>query len=195
MIGKLNKKDILALSYITLLSLVAVVYGFSVIPSPASEQTIATDHKRVVDLAYIKEAVDNYYQTNTSTLPQTLDEITTRAYDSSTPLEKNDPQTNQLYEYTVTGPYSYRLCATFTTDSSKELADTTDQTTVDYPVYKAQFVHPTGHFCFNEHETPPYYPPYPCRARMMCPMIRAKTQPAVYNGNAVSPSVSGGSAQ
>ncbi len=186
MIGKLNKKDITALIYITLLSIIAVVYGFSIIPSPASEQVLATDHKRVVDLANIQTAVNNYYQTNKA-LPSTLDELTTQVYDASTPLEKTDPQTKQPYEYSVSGQYSYKLCATFATDSTKEQTNAYDTTTVSYPVYKDQFNHPVGHFCFTEREQPPYNPPViyptrlPCAEGKMCPMVPVEPTPATYN--------------
>jgi type II secretory pathway pseudopilin PulG len=195
MIGKLNKKDIIALIYISLLSIIAVVYGFSIVPSPGQEQIFATDHKRVVDLANIQSAVDDYYQTN-NTLPQSLDEITTQTNDPSTPLEKTDPQTKQPYEYTITSVYSYKICATFTTDSTKEQPNENDTTVPDYSSYQDQFKHPSGHFCFMEQEQPPNNPPYPinnptlypCRHGMMCPMIPAnQPTPAIYNGQNGSP--------
>jgi len=173
MIVKLTKKDIIAIGYITLLSIVAVVYAFSVIPSPATERTLATDHKRVSDLGEIQLAVDNYYQTN-NTLPQSLDNLTTLPYSTSTPLEKTDPQTHQPYEYSVTGPYSYKLCATFATDSSKEKPNQYDDINVSYPMFSGDFSHPVGHFCFAEKEQPPYNPHpsiFPCTPGKMCPLL------------------------
>ena len=175
MIAKLTKKDIIAFGYITLLSIIAVAYAFSIIPSPAKEQIIATDAKRVSDLSDIQTAVDNYYQTHNK-LPATLDNLKTKAYDPSTPLVKTDPKTNQPYEYTVTSTYGYKLCATFATDSTKEQPDPNDSTT--YPVYSGDFTHPEGHFCFTQKEQPPYNQPipvthpkiYPCTAGRMCPM-------------------------
>ena len=158
MIAKLSKKDIVAFSYITILSIIAVVYAFSIIPSPGKEQVIARDAKRVADLSNIQTAVDNYYQTH-NTLPSTLDNLKTQAYDPSTPLVKTDPQTKQPYEYSVTSTYSYKLCATFETDSTKDQPDPNDSTT--YPVYGGDFTHPQGHFCFTEREQPPYNQTYP----------------------------------
>jgi hypothetical protein len=209
MIGNMTKKDIVALSYITFLSIASVIYGFSIIPSPASEHVIATDHKRVVDLANIQSAVDNYYQTN-NTLPPTLDVLTTQAYDGSTPLAKTDPQTKQPYEYSVTGQYSYELCATFTTDSNKEKPNPDDTTVPDYSSYKDQFNHPIGHYCFTESEQTTdspspveVYPSrLPCTAGKMCPMMPVgEPSPALYNNQyGVTPTpapggVGGGSAQ
>jgi hypothetical protein len=194
MIGKLNKKDSIALIYITLLSIIAVVYSFSIIPSPLTEQNITTDLKRVDDLANIKTAVDNYYQTN-GTLPQSLGELTQQAFSYTQPLEKTDPQTKQPYEYTILNQYSYQLCATFTTDSKKDQPDSYVTTSVSYPVYNGDFTHPQGHYCFTQREQPPYPPPsiqinptkYPCRAGRMCPMVLPTVpSPATYNGN-VSP--------
>jgi hypothetical protein len=195
MTGKLTKKDIIALGYITLLSIVAVVYGFSIIPSPSSEQQIATDQKRVTDLSNIQAAIEIYYQDN-SALPVNLDTLTTQAYDTSTPLEKTDPQTKHPYEYMVTGPYSYKLCATFTTDSMKTQPNQYDKPVVSYPVYNGNFTHPAGHFCFTEQEQPPYNPQepsthptiFPCRAGRLCPMMPVnEPSPAMYNGTPVSP--------
>ncbi len=184
MIEKLNKKDIIALIYITLLSIIAVVYGFSIIPSPVQEQTIATDQKRVVDIAQLQTSIDDYYQTN-KTLPSSLDEITTNTYNTSTLLEKTDPQTKQPYEYTLLDQYTYQLCADFTTDSTKESPDTYDTTVSDYPVYKDQFKHLSGHICFTKREpipqNPSTYPTiFPCEAGRMCPMMKAADSPTPF---------------
>src|SRR5579859_4602627 len=147
MIGKLTKKDIIALLYMTILSVVAVVYGFSIIPSPTAEQKVATDHKRVVDLANIQASVDDYFNSN-NVLPPSLSEVTTNANDNTTPLEKIDPQTKQPYVYQVTGPYSYQLCATFTSSSYNESPNMDDTVNPDYSTYSSDFKHPAGYFCF-----------------------------------------------
>ena len=195
MIGNLNKKDIIALVYITLLSIIAVGYGFSIIPSPMSEQAFATDQKRVEDLSNIQTAVDAYYQNNDK-LPISLTSITTQAYDPSMPLEKKDPQTNQPYVYQVTSSYSYELCATFTTDSSKEQPDQYDNTGVYYPITNGSYTHPAGYFCFTEREQPKYNPPssyppvypiFPCRAGRMCPLkSTGQSTPTIYNNGTSS---------
>ncbi len=198
MIANLNKKDIIAISYITLLSVISIGYGFSIIPSPAKQQVIAADQKRVEDLANIQTAVDYYYQTH-DTLPTTLDDIKTQAYSPTTPLRRTDPTTGASYEYSVTSPYSYSFCATFETDSNKQQADPNDTTDYSYPVYKGDFTHPIGHYCFTEREQPNYnYSPspsdypviIPCKPGRMCPMMPSDQAPysptptpGVYNTN------------
>lgn len=202
MIGKLTSKDKIALLYMTTLSIVAVLYGFSIIPSPSTENLISTDHKRVVDLANIQASVDDYYQSN-SVLPPSLDEMTTNINDTTTPLEKNDPKTKQPYSYQVISPYAYKLCATFTNNSYNENPNNSDTVNPDYATYSSDFKHPAGYYCFTERETPanaplPTYPTqYPCKKGAMCPMIPAHASPAIYNGSTLSPSQdqAGGSAQ
>ncbi|HSX09087.1 MAG TPA: hypothetical protein VLF93_02965 [Candidatus Saccharimonadales bacterium] len=186
MIANLNKKDIVAIVYITLLSVIAVVYALSIIPSPNTEQIIARDHKRIADLGDIKSAVDYYYQQN-NILPPSLAELTTQAYSPSTSLEKNDPKTHEPYEYTVTSSYSYSLCATFETDSTKEQPNSYDTTAEDYSIYDNQFNHGIGHSCFTEKEPPLYdqsfpiaHPTiFPCNEKgRMCPMMTTENTSA-----------------
>jgi hypothetical protein len=153
MMGILHKKDILAMIYITILTVVALVYGFNIIPSPAKEQQISMDHKRVIDLGTLQTSIDDYYQNN-NTLPQSLNDLTFNTNDFSTPLHKTDPQTQDPYQYFVTSPTSYQLCATFATSSSQDDTNAYDDTNADYSSYSSTFTHPAGHFCFSETETP-----------------------------------------
>jgi len=148
----LHKKDIIAVMYITILTIVAVVYGFNIIPSPSKEKLMVADHKRVIDLGTIQAAIDDYYQNN-SMLPQSLNELTYNANDPSTPLNKVDPQTHQPYEYFITSPTSYQLCALFLTNSAQDDTNAYDDAASDYSTYSSNFKHPAGHFCFTKTET------------------------------------------
>lgn len=149
MIGRLTKKDKIALVYITLLTLFAVVYGFSIIPSPLRQQILAYDQQRVVDLGEIQSSVEDYYQTN-NTLPNSLDDLS-NTYDSSNQLDITDPQTKQPYEYTILNPTSYQLCAVFTHSSLNEKQSPEETTSVaNYPAFSYQFKHPAGHYCFTK---------------------------------------------
>ncbi|HWY79896.1 MAG TPA: hypothetical protein VNW29_06075 [Candidatus Sulfotelmatobacter sp.] len=152
MIGKQFNKDAITLAYITILTAIALVYGFTIIPSPALQQMFAIDHKRVVNLGYIQSSIDTYYQTN-SQLPKSLNELTTNSYNSQEPLSKIDPQTKQPNGYIITSSSTYKLCATFATNSSKEDVNSYDITNnYDYPTFKDKFKHPVGYYCFNEKE-------------------------------------------
>jgi len=147
----LHRKDIIALMYITILTIAALVYGFNIIPSPHTEQLMVADHKRVIDLGSIQTTIDDYYQNN-SVLPQSLNDLNYNANDSSTPLNKFDPQTRQPYVYFATSPTTYQLCATFSTDSSHDDANAYDDQNNDYVSFSDQFKHPVGHYCFDESE-------------------------------------------
>ena len=149
MIGKLPKKDIIALFFITSLAAVALGYGFSTIPTPADQRMRSYDHKRVSDLGQLKTAIDDTYQ-KSSQMPQALDEIPNANY-SPESLTKNDPENKAPYEYRILSDYppSYQLCATFTTDSSKENTTAYDDENYDYSTYAPDFKHPKGHYCFT----------------------------------------------
>jgi len=148
-----HKKDTFALLYLTVLSAVALVYGFTIIPSPTTIQKIIADHKRIIDLGSIQTTVDDYYSNN-GVLPQSLNDLNYNANDATTPLQKNDPQTKQQYEYTQTSPTDYRLCATFSTDSSNDDLGAYDDANNDYASFISQFSHPAGHYCFDEYDDP-----------------------------------------
>jgi hypothetical protein len=149
MIEKQFNKDRVALVYISMLTIIAVVYGFTIIPSPFKAREIAYDHKRVVDLGQIQSAIDTYYQNNNK-LPNSLNDLP-KTSDSIT-LEKADPQTQQPYEYHITNPTSYKLCANFTTDTTNEDSNYYDTNNPDYSTYSSDFTHAIGHKCFDENE-------------------------------------------
>src|SRR5689334_14627785 len=138
-------QDIIVLIVVTILSVLAGIYGFSRIPSPAKQHAIKLDHKRIADLANIQYSITDYAQTNDA-LPTSLDQVKTQRY-STTPLEKTDPETNVPYEYTVISSTSYQLCATFTTDSSKEDANYYDSDNYVYSADKTKFAHGIGPKC------------------------------------------------
>lgn len=148
----MRKKDIISTIYITILTAIALVYGFSAIPSPAQQHKLVLDHRRVSDLGTIKQRVEDYY-TEHKTLPQSLDELK--------PLTTKDPETNAPYEYRIlyeVPPY-IQLCADFATDSSKDEPYGTADDTYSYPSYSGDFQHPKGHHCFKLSVN--YYGPTP----------------------------------
>jgi hypothetical protein len=150
--GKKVNKDIFAIIYIAFFAILALVYGFSIIPTPAVERARTNDHKRVIALGLIKDAIDDYYQ-NHSELPQSLGAVNSNI-DGSGPLNKVDPETNEQYKYMVNQSAStYKLCATFSTTSSKDTdPNGYDDPNGDYSNFKDQFNHPIGYHCFSENE-------------------------------------------
>lgn len=138
---KLTKKDIFSLGYITIITIGALGYGFSEIPSPIDQRARNYDMQRVSDLQAIKSQIYTYQDTH-SQLPESLDSLATKG--SVAPLRKIDPETNVPYEYRKINDETYELCATFTTDSkdAQEYANS-------YMYYEEDFYHGVGRTCFT----------------------------------------------
>ncbi|MEI7512194.1 MAG: type II secretion system protein [Candidatus Uhrbacteria bacterium] len=90
--------------------------GLWISGSPAKERARRLDDRRIQDLQSISNAIDNYYNQNASALPPTLESLT-RVRDAYYVSSIVDPDTMTPYEYAVESTSTYRLCATFTTDS------------------------------------------------------------------------------
>jgi len=148
--GKVNT-DLLAFVYITFFAVIALIYAFRIIPSASTERAITNDHKRIIDIGQLTDNISTYYQNN-SQLPPNLNVLTSNIDSSTTPLVKIDPETFQPYQYTITGPGTYKICADFSTASSKDDPSGYDDATGDYANFKAQFTHPVGYHCFDENE-------------------------------------------
>ena len=154
-----KRNSIIMLIFATILTVVALIYGFSAIPSPMQQRVLKLDHKRVSDLGQLQYSVEDYYQNN-GILPQTLDVLEENSYSPSETLDKTDPETKKPYEYTLVTPNSYKLCATFTTDSSQQSSSYDDEN-YTYDTYKSKFKHPKGYYCFTLHVRANLYNPSP----------------------------------
>jgi hypothetical protein len=89
-------------------SAVAIGIGLYVIGSPATARADRRDDRRTADLGKIAGAVNEYY-TKHSTLPGSLDDLK----DVRLNLTTVDPFSNTQYEYHLTAPPAYLLCAVF----------------------------------------------------------------------------------
>jgi hypothetical protein len=144
---KKRTKDSLMIFFATILTIIALVYGFMTIPNPAKQRALTLDHQRVNDLGQLQYSIEDYYKQNNQ-LPKTLEILTQNMYSPSSQLTKTDPETNKLYDYTQTGSTTYQLCATFATDSLKE--DTYDEKNYNYNSFRNKFQHPAGRYCFDQ---------------------------------------------
>jgi hypothetical protein len=135
------------LLFATLLTGIALVYGFSTIPNPAMQREFKLDHRRVSDLGQLQYGIEEFYRTKRF-LPATLSDMATSSYSYSGNVATTDPVTSVTYEYTVMSEKTYQLCATFTTDSAKE-EDAYDSENYKYTTYKSKFEHPQGKKCFD----------------------------------------------
>ncbi|PZV00235.1 MAG: hypothetical protein DCF32_17850 [Leptolyngbya sp.] len=114
----------------------AIAAGFWVIGTPGRQREIAADRQRLQDVASIAQRLhDQYVADNDSfELPATLDAIELR----------NDPLTNQPYEYERLGDRDFNLCATFDTDSSTHRLSG-QESNPD----AQRWQHPEGRHCFE----------------------------------------------
>ncbi len=114
----------------------AIAAGFWVLGTPGRQREIAADRQRLEDISTIAQRLHERYLGSNSNiaLPNTL------------PAEevRNDPLTNQPYEYARLSDREFELCATFDTDSS------THRLSNQNPTPDAQrWQHPEGRHCFE----------------------------------------------
>ncbi|MFH1366230.1 MAG: DUF5671 domain-containing protein [Patescibacteria group bacterium] len=118
-----------------------IIWGFSVLGSPRTQQLLKYDEQKVNDLQNINNQVINFYS-NKGALPKTIEEMANGNYY----VNPKDSQTGNLYEYKKINETSYNLCADFNKASD-------DRSNLAYPVSlygDVSWVHPAGYYCFIE---------------------------------------------
>ncbi len=126
----------------------AIVWGFSVLGSPRTQQLYKYDEQKVSDLENMNSQIMSYYY-NKGSLPKSLEDMNSNYY-----IVKIDSQTNKPYEYQKTGTTTYNLCAEF------------NKTSIDngYPNGVSFWKHPAGQHCFSQTVNPDnIYPKIPVR--------------------------------
>lgn len=126
--------------------LALVIFGVITIGSPSEQRNLALDIQRVNDLQSIQYQVLEFYQ-DKGVLPKSLAEVADPIKGSVVP---QDPETHADYKYEVTGGLSFKICATFMTDSkmANELPLKSD---AFYPMNPGSeyFEHGVGEECFD----------------------------------------------
>ena len=89
---------------------IVVIWGFSLIGSPAFNRKISADKNRIDDLQNIRYQVESSFSDQLK-LPQSLKDLDKDRHSSYLRLE--DPVSNSPYEYRVLGEFEYELCAIF----------------------------------------------------------------------------------
>ena len=135
------KKQYILIGIITVIVLLSIIYGFTVIGFPADSRGKKFDTTRISNLRSIKNSIDNYAQNNKK-LPQSIQNVVI----NNTYLKINDPETKKPYEYYITGTKSYKLCANFST--SYDDPQSSEMTLYDYSYTSNQFRHKKGYNCF-----------------------------------------------
>lgn len=139
----MSRKGWLSLSAIIIV--LSVVWGFSVLGSPRTQQLLKYDEQKVNDLQNMNSAVINYWQTY-NVLPGSISELVS---DKSYYFTQIDQQTGKSYEYNKISDNSYELCADF----NKSLNDTQIKggATRAYPgAYGITWSHTGGRYCFKQ---------------------------------------------
>jgi hypothetical protein len=133
----------------------SVVWGFSVLGSPRTQQLLKYDVQKVGDLQNINSQVENYYRVN-GVLPKDLKEMSENEYY----VLQVDPQSQKSYEYNKTSATTYELCAEFN-KASDDVNNVNGNIT--FPVYYDRYgtsktwAHPAGQFCFKQTINPNMY--------------------------------------
>jgi len=140
----------------TLVVLASIVTGFYVIGSPAKQRALRFDERRSQDLQSIQWQVVSYWQQKEQ-LPQNLSQLEDPISGFNVP---EDPKTNQAYEYRVTGPLAFELCATFELPTP-EGRRANGSVTMPIDMYGKgldTWQHEAGRQCFTRTIDPDLYP-------------------------------------
>lgn len=124
----------IAASVVVVATLVAAVVAMG---PPSKQREARLDARRVQDLQRIVQAVDAYYA-NHKALPADMATLTAQP---GWGLAMADPQGGTPYAYEVSGARTYRVCASFTTDTAKA---------ADAPWAPDSWNHGIGRQCFQQ---------------------------------------------
>lgn len=141
----------------------AVLAGFFIVGSPATQRARRFDGERIVHLQMIQNETITYW-VHKDALPKALDELHNEITGFVPPL---DPETRKSYEYRATGPLSFEICGTFRTEESDTDSQYHDIKPVPllYPdairsaTYEQNEVwsHPAARHCFSRTIDPAFY--------------------------------------
>ena len=128
-----------------------IIGGFFLVGSPKEERLFQFDQQRVSDLQNIQSQIINYWQRKVR-LPETLNNLKDDIAGFQIPV---DPQTGASYEYSVNGPESFELCATFNRPSPTQVKSPS------IPMELGQnWDYKEGRICFERIIDKDLYPPF-----------------------------------
>lgn len=142
----------------SVLVLALLITAFSVFGSPATMRKMRTDETRLSNLVSIQSQIVYFWQQK-GRLPEKLDDLSDPLSGFSVPL---DPETNNSYTYSKTGPLSFKLCANFALESSNDVNSGRDYMYAYPMLSKApegnSWKHTAGNSCFDRTIDPELYP-------------------------------------
>jgi hypothetical protein len=138
-----------------MLILGAIIWGFSVLGSPRTQRNQRMDAEKLMNLQTIQSEVINNYQSKGVLTPDLASLKDSVSYFTL----PTDPDTGKDYEYKVTGPLSFELCATFKASQPEKTANS-----YAYPYggtdKNSNWNYQSGHYCFERQIDPQLYPVY-----------------------------------
>jgi len=101
-------------SIVVMIVITSIVSAVLIMEPPSQQRKRKLDTRRVNDLQNITRGVETYWKRHKA-IPPNLNAL---SKDPGSDITFTDPATSVPYGYEVTGSKSYKLCATFETDSS-----------------------------------------------------------------------------
>lgn len=135
-----------------IVALAVVVYGFYLAGSPFKQRLVRFDSQRVSDLQTIQSQIVYYWQQK-NTLPPSLDALRDSISGFVPPA---DPDTNQPYEYKLTGNLSFELCVNFALPSGSE-SSAAQPKIMPAGGFGENWEHSNGRVCFSRVIDPELY--------------------------------------
>lgn len=139
--------------------LAAIVTGFIIAGSPQEERLRRFDQERLNALQIIQSEIISYW-TNKNKLPEQLTLLEDSIRGFRVPV---DPQTGASYIYTINGPLSFTLCATFNLPSQELMEPQRGMPkAMPYPYggyMNDNWTHQEGDTCFDRVIDPDIYRP------------------------------------
>lgn len=128
----------------SILIVASVVVGFAVIGSPRTQRLVKYDELKISNLQSLVSEVRYYYERN-NILPATLAELAQNAVYGGM---YTDSQSNKPYVYEVVNDKTFKVCAEFNLDSSRDSVAQIHPELDVWNTYKA------GQYCFTQSVSP-----------------------------------------
>lgn len=119
---------------------VAFIGSLFIVESPTETRNRKLDYAIIEDFNQIDGAITTYYSENNK-LPESL-EILIDEFSYITDKELQDPVSNALYTYRVSGEKEYELCATFRTSNQEE--------DMEFRYVDKRWLHEAGEQCLGQ---------------------------------------------
>ena len=145
------------------LGTLSILFGFLAAGSPFAERMRRFDERRIQNLQTLQYEIVNFWQAKEK-LPPTIDALRD---DIRGFIPPKDPETEEPYEYKITGARQFELCATFKTSNKEDSVLPLRKTAPAFPegqypvsVYEESWLYHPGETCFSRTIDPDRFPPF-----------------------------------